>query len=238
MLLGLLLEHRDELVADDLALLLGVGDAGERVEEPLLRRRSRAGRRGSDRGRSPRPARARLSAAGRCRRRCRSSRSPIALWISAAATDESTPPERPQMTRPSLADLRADLRDRLVDEATPSSSRPSRRRCRTGSCRAARRRARVCTTSGWNCTQWILRAAFANADISQFSRLGGVHEARRDRVDVVAVRRPDARAPRLPSPCGTRPRRPASRARPRGRTRACPPGATLPPSSFAVSCAP
>jgi hypothetical protein len=28
------------------------------------------------------------------------SRSPIALWISAAATDESTPPDRPQITRP------------------------------------------------------------------------------------------------------------------------------------------
>jgi hypothetical protein len=30
-----LLEHPDELAADDLALLLGIGDAGERIEEPL-----------------------------------------------------------------------------------------------------------------------------------------------------------------------------------------------------------
>ena len=30
------LEHPDELAADDLALLLGVGDVGEEAEEPLL----------------------------------------------------------------------------------------------------------------------------------------------------------------------------------------------------------
>ena len=33
---GGVLEDPDELAADDLALLLGVGDAGERVEEPPL----------------------------------------------------------------------------------------------------------------------------------------------------------------------------------------------------------
>src|SRR5207247_7035368 len=32
-----LLEHADELAADDLALLLGVGDAGQRVEEAFPR---------------------------------------------------------------------------------------------------------------------------------------------------------------------------------------------------------
>ena len=31
----MLLEHADELVADGLALVLGVGDAGQAVEEPL-----------------------------------------------------------------------------------------------------------------------------------------------------------------------------------------------------------
>ncbi len=40
--------------------------------------------------------------------------SPIALWISAAATDESTPPDSPRITS-SAADLRADGGDRLVD---------------------------------------------------------------------------------------------------------------------------
>jgi hypothetical protein len=36
-LAGRLLEYPDELAADDLALLLGVGDAGQRVEEPVGR---------------------------------------------------------------------------------------------------------------------------------------------------------------------------------------------------------
>ena len=34
-----LLEDADELAADDLALLLGVGDAGQRLQEPVLARR-------------------------------------------------------------------------------------------------------------------------------------------------------------------------------------------------------
>jgi hypothetical protein len=38
--------------------------------------------------------------------------SPIASWISTAATEESTPPDRPQITLP-VADLLADLLDRL-----------------------------------------------------------------------------------------------------------------------------
>ena len=42
--------------------------------------------------------------------------SPIASWISTAATDESTPPDRPQITRPP-PDLRADARDLGVAEA-------------------------------------------------------------------------------------------------------------------------
>ena len=42
------------------------------------------------------------------------SRSPIARWISAAATDESTPPDKPEQ-HVVAADLRADRRDRLAD---------------------------------------------------------------------------------------------------------------------------
>ena len=41
--------------------------------------------------------------------------SPIALCTSAAATAESTPPESPQITA-LVADLRADLVDRLLDD--------------------------------------------------------------------------------------------------------------------------
>ena len=50
--------------------------------------------------------------------------SPTALWTSSAATAESTPPERPQMTR-SRADLGADPLDLLLDHG---GGRPRGRR--------------------------------------------------------------------------------------------------------------
>ena len=68
----LLLEDADELLADPLPLLLGLGHAREPCEEALLRlRRGRAGRR-SGRRRSRRPARPRPCAASRGRRTRRS----------------------------------------------------------------------------------------------------------------------------------------------------------------------
>ena len=60
-----------------------------------------------------------FSAAARCRRRCRSAASPIARWISAAATDESTPPERPRMTSSSPTCART---SRSPRRSTPASS--------------------------------------------------------------------------------------------------------------------
>ena len=53
------------------------------------------------RGTAARPARARPAAAGRCRRRCRAGATPIARCTSAAATEESTPPDSPQSATPS-----------------------------------------------------------------------------------------------------------------------------------------
>ena len=66
------LEDPDELAADDLALLLRVGDPGERVEELLRRRRRRRGRRRSRPRSRARPARSRPCASARGRRRRRS----------------------------------------------------------------------------------------------------------------------------------------------------------------------
>ncbi len=66
------LEDPDELAADDLALLLGVGDAGERVEEALGGVDDVRGRRRWRRRSRARPARPRPCAAGRGRRRRRS----------------------------------------------------------------------------------------------------------------------------------------------------------------------
>ena len=76
--------------------------------------------------------------------------SPIARWISAAATDESTPPER-RADHAAVADLRAD-----VARSPSSMNEPARpvaagsRRRRTGSSRRISAPCGVCTTSGWN----------------------------------------------------------------------------------------
>ena len=94
------LERLDEQAADGLALRLGVGDAGERGEESVA---------GFDvdqrdvvvvaeqRARPPRPRPARIRPWST---KTQVSWSPIASWISTAATAESTPPDRPQITLP------------------------------------------------------------------------------------------------------------------------------------------
>ena len=76
--------------------------------------------------------------------------SPTALCTSSAATDESTPPERPQMTRPSptCARIRSTCSS-ITDAAVQVRSQPQM---------SPRKRSRICvpygvwTTSGWN---WI-----------------------------------------------------------------------------------
>ena len=107
---GRLLEDPDELAADDLALLLGVGDPGQRGQEPLLRRRRPSARTpvAATKSRSTcsaSPARSRPWST-----KTQVSWSPIARCTSAAATAESTPPDRPQID-PLVADLRADRGD-------------------------------------------------------------------------------------------------------------------------------
>jgi hypothetical protein len=75
---------------------------------------------------------------------------PIAWWTSAAATDESTPPDRPQIARPSptWARMRATCSS-MTDAIVHDGARPAR---------SWRNRRSTpipygeCTTSGWNCT--------------------------------------------------------------------------------------
>ena len=75
--------------------------------------------------------------------------SPIASWISTAATALSTPPDRPQITLP-VADLLADVGDLGVAEARPSSSRRRSRRRGATKLASSLPPSGVCTTSGWN----------------------------------------------------------------------------------------
>ena len=103
------------VAADDLALLLRVGDAGQAIEEQLRRRRRRRS------GSCSRSKRVRTCAASSRRMQAvvdEDARQPIADRAggsACAATVESTPPDSPQTTRPSptCARMRA---DRLVDE--------------------------------------------------------------------------------------------------------------------------
>ena len=77
--------------------------------------------------------------------------SPTALCTSAAATDESTPPDSAQSTR-RLADLRADRGDQVVDDVGGGPVGRRARRRAAGSSRApAGRRSSACT-SGCHCT--------------------------------------------------------------------------------------
>ena len=152
-LLGLLLEDRDELAADDLALLLGVGDAGAACRGSA-RSASTTRRSALKASRNSASTCARLARAqqARCRRRCRSGgrRSPCST--SAAATDESTPPDSPQIDAPVVADLARAPPRPPRRRSRPSSSSARSRRCGTGSSPRISPPRGVCATSGWNCT--------------------------------------------------------------------------------------
>ena len=93
------LERLDEQPADRLALGLRLLDAVERAQKALSAATWTSGMlkwpRNSRTTSSPSPARIRPWST-----KTQVSWSPIASWISTAATAESTPPERPQMTRP------------------------------------------------------------------------------------------------------------------------------------------
>ena len=116
--------------------------------------------------------------------------SPIASWISTAATALSTPPDRPQITLP-LADLRADVGDLGVAEARPSSSRRRSRRRGGRNWRAACRR-RACArprggTSGRIAAARPRRWRSRRARLPTWRR---PRSRRRERLDPVAVAHP------------------------------------------------
>jgi hypothetical protein len=108
------LEHLDERTTDDLPLLFRLPDA----LEPAQEKRRRVDHPQIDVEMIAVEPLDRLALAFRSRPlstkhtvSCR----PIALCSSAAATEESTPPDRPSSTRP-LPDPRADVLDRMRDE--------------------------------------------------------------------------------------------------------------------------
>ena len=78
------------------------------------------------------------------------SRSPIALWISAAATDESTPPDSPQITR--LSPTRSRIRSASISANSLIRQLPSHPQISYTKFRRMSVPCGVCVTSGWNCT--------------------------------------------------------------------------------------
>ena len=123
-----LLEHRDELAADDLPLLLRIGHPGE------LRRgsASRASTVLQRHVEAIHEERLHLRALAlpqqrRCPRRCTAAASPMARCSSSAATELSTPPDSPQMTRPSSPTWRRIASCASCDEALhrPGAAHPA-----------------------------------------------------------------------------------------------------------------
>ncbi len=75
---------------------------------------------------------------------------PMARCTSAAATAESTPPDSPQMARPSptwarMASIEVSMTELIVQVGRQPQA--SYRKCSSSSWPCG-----VCTTSGWNCT--------------------------------------------------------------------------------------
>ena len=146
----LLLEHADELGADQLALLLRVGDAGEPREEALLgvdrdQRHLEGVAEGGDH----------LLALVLAHQAVvdEHARQPVAdRAVHEQRRDAGVDAAGQPADRPPVADLRADPLDLLVDHRGRRSSCGRSRRCPRGSSSGSAGRTGVWTTSGWN---WI-----------------------------------------------------------------------------------
>ncbi len=162
-------------------------------------------------------------------------RDPIALRTSAAATDESTPPERPQTacafgpTRAATAATASPAKPAIVQFGVQPQMR-NRKLARISPPRG------VCATSGWNCTPQNLRDGAATAAAGQLA----LSPTRSNPGGSASMRSPCDIQTGISSP-GLKPwkRSPVSLtftvARPYSRRSAA---ATLPPNSSAVSWVP
>ena len=183
------------VAADDLALLLRIGDAGEPVEEQVAsHRRSRAAAAASRK-------RSTTCCASSSRSRPLStkmhvSRSPMARWMSIAATVESTPPDSPQTTLP-VADLLPDPLGRFVDERR---DRPVAGAAADVEGEVAQDLLAVIGVRDFGMEQQRVepRSGASIAAIGALSLRGRDREPRRHRGDDVAVARPDRSSSGMP----------------------------------------
>ena len=165
--LGLFLEDLDELAADDLALLLGVGDARERVEEPLAGvDDAQVGLEGVAEQRLDLPASPSRSRPLSTKMQVRRRRSPSDQRRRDRRIDAAreAAEARARRRRPARGPPRS---PRRRTTAIVQSAR--RRRSRTGSSRGSRRRAACARPRGGTARPRILRAGVATAAAGQFS---------------------------------------------------------------------
>ncbi len=121
------------------------------------------------------------------------SRSPMARWMSSAATELSTPPERAQITLPfgptrsRIAPIASSAKPFIVQ--LPESLQSPKRKARSISLPRG-----VCTTSGWNCTPADRPATGGRVGLDRGEgRAAGGRDpphARREREDAVAMAHP------------------------------------------------
>ena len=118
----------------------------------------------------------------------------MARWTSAAATAESTPPDRPQIARPSPTCARISS----ICSSMMLAHGPGRPAARGGQEPGAASpcRARCACTSGWNCTPYRPRPASSAAATGVAAGPRGHGESRRRRGAGVAVRHPHLLAAR------------------------------------------
>ena len=186
----LVLEHADELLADDPPLLLGVGDPGQAATGSGRRRRRARAAPGSARSNASTTCSASSLRSRPWSTKTQVSWSPTARWTSSAATAESTPPDSAQITRssPTWARIRSTCSSMnwcavQVGGAWHASST---------NCPSISVPRGVCSTSGWNCTAYRPRSRSSIAAIGR--RLGrrGDAEAGGHLGHAVAVAHPAA----------------------------------------------
>ena len=185
------LEDVDERRADDLALLLGVGDAGQALEEerPCASTKS-SGSCSFSRKRFCTCVGFVERAAARCRRRCTSAGR---RWRGGSAAPRPSNRRRrtaPQTTRPSptCARIRAvasSMNDAIVQ--SPVQPQTSNAKLR----RISRPRS-VCATSGWNSSAYRPRSASSIAATGALALVATTRKPGRRGRDEVAVARPHA----------------------------------------------
>ena len=229
----LLLEHADELLADDRALLLGLGHAREPREEPLARVDV-----------DERDVEVVAERLDHLLGLVLAQEAVVDEHAGELVADRLVDEERRDRgvdasgqpaDDPLGADLGADPLDLLLDHG---GGRPRRRRAGDVVEEALQHLAGPCgvwTTSGWNWTPYRPRSGSSNAAIGVVSRRGRDARARRRRRDRVAVAHPHdllAREVVEQRRRSRRARRPPSRTRRRRSTR------RSPPSSRAISCIP